>query len=94
MNQLQTIIVDDEPLALSLMKSKLKRYDSINIIAECKNGRDAIAAILEHEPDLVFLDIEMPKINGFDVIHKTQPSSRLWWFSQPHTNNMPLMRLK
>ena len=73
MNQLQTIIVDDEPLALSLMKSKLKRYDSINIIAECKNGRDAIAAILEHEPDLVFLDIEMPKINGFDVIHKTQP---------------------
>ncbi len=73
MTQLKTIIVDDEPLALGLMRSKLKKFDSINIIAECKNGREAVAAILELEPDLVFLDIDMPKINGFDVIHKTQP---------------------
>lgn len=73
MARLRTIIVDDEPLALSLMKSRLKHYDSIEIIAECKNGRDAIEKILEMEPDLVFLDIDMPVINGFDVIHKTQP---------------------
>ena len=72
MTKLQTIIADDEPLALALMKSKLSKYDSIEIIAECKNGREAIEAILELEPDLVFLDIEMPKINGFDVIQKTQ----------------------
>ncbi|QOL25211.1 response regulator transcription factor [Thalassotalea sp. LPB0316] len=70
---LRTIIVDDEPLALGLMKSKLSKFDSIEVVAECKNGREAISAILELEPDLVFLDIDMPKINGFDVIHKTQP---------------------
>lgn len=73
MAQLRTIIVDDEPLALALMKAKLNTYNSIHIIAECKNGREAIDAILDLEPDLVFLDIDMPKINGFDVIHKTQP---------------------
>jgi len=73
MAELRTIIVDDEPLALGLMKSKLKKFDSINIIAECKNGREAITAILDLEPDLVFLDIDMPNINGFDVIHRTQP---------------------
>jgi two-component system LytT family response regulator len=73
MAKLRTIIVDDEPLALGLMRSKLAQFDSINIIAECKNGREAIQSILELEPDLVFLDIDMPKINGFDVIEKTQP---------------------
>jgi two-component system LytT family response regulator len=73
MQKLHTIIVDDEPLALALMKAKLNKYDSIHIVAECKNGREAIQAIVEFEPDLVFLDIDMPTINGFDVIHKTQP---------------------
>lgn len=73
MTVLRTIIVDDEPLALGLMKAKLSKFDAIDIIAECKNGREAIQAIMEFEPDLVFLDIDMPKINGFDVIQKTQP---------------------
>lgn len=72
MEPLRTIIVDDEPLALSLMKAKLDKFDSIEVIAQCKNGSEAIDAIIEHEPDLVFLDIQMPKINGFDVIKKTQ----------------------
>lgn len=72
MTQLKTIIVDDEPLALGLMRAKLNKFDSINIVTECKNGREAIEAILEHEPDLVFLDIQMPEMNGFEVIHKTQ----------------------
>lgn len=72
MNKLKTIIVDDEPLALGLMKAKLSKYDSIHIVGECKNGQEAIDAIVEKEPDLVFLDIQMPKINGFEVIQKTQ----------------------
>lgn len=72
MRQLRTILVDDEPLALSLMKAKLVKFDSIDIIAECKSGREAVEAIIELEPDLVFLDIDMPRVNGFDVIHKTQ----------------------
>ena len=70
--RLQTIIVDDEPLALQLLRSKLNKLANINIIAECKNGREAIAAIHQFSPDLVFLDIEMPGIDGFGVIKKLQ----------------------
>ncbi|SET59193.1 LytR/AlgR family response regulator transcription factor [Thalassotalea agarivorans] len=72
MTKIRTIIVDDEPLALSLMEAKLGKFDNIDVIAKCKNGKEAIAAILDLEPDLVFLDIDMPKINGFEVIHNTQ----------------------
>jgi two-component system LytT family response regulator len=54
------------------MKSKLRKYDSIEVIAECKNGQEAIDAVREFEPDLLFLDIQMPKINGFEVIQKIQ----------------------
>jgi len=72
MTPLRTIIVDDEPLALNLMRAKLNKFDSIDVVAECKNGQEAIEAIRENEPDLVFLDIQMPKINGFEVIHKIQ----------------------
>jgi two-component system LytT family response regulator len=70
--RLQTIIVDDEPLALQLLRSKLNKLANINIIAECKNGREAIAAIHQFSPDLVFIDIEMPGIDGFGVIKKLQ----------------------
>ncbi|MBL4941757.1 MAG: response regulator transcription factor [Colwellia sp.] len=62
------IIVDDEPLAREGVALHLQQEDDINIIAQCANGSDAIRAILSLKPDLVFLDIKMPKINGFDVI--------------------------
>ena len=71
--RLTAIIVDDEPLALQLLRSKLDKLADIDIVAECKNGREAIAAIHQFSPDLVFLDIEMPGINGFSVIKKLQP---------------------
>jgi two-component system LytT family response regulator len=72
MTKLRTIIVDDEPLALSLLRAKLMKIDEIDIIAECKNGREAIAATMDLAPDLIFLDIQMPGIDGFGVIKKLQ----------------------
>lgn len=72
MTKLRTIIVDDEPLALSLLRAKLMKIEEIDIIAECKNGREAIAATMDLSPDLIFLDIQMPGIDGFGVIKKLQ----------------------
>jgi two-component system LytT family response regulator len=72
MTKLKALIVDDDPLALMLLREKLNKYPNISIIAECKNGREAIAATLELAPDLIFLDIKMPEIDGFGVIKKLQ----------------------
>jgi two-component system LytT family response regulator len=72
MRKLRTLIVDDEPLALRLLKSKLSKIDCIDVVGECKNGREAIAATLDLAPDLLFLDIQMPGINGLDVVKKLQ----------------------
>lgn len=69
---IRTIIVDDEPLALRLMRSKLENHNSIEIIAECSNGREAINAIVDLSPDLIFLDIQMPGMSGLEVIQKLQ----------------------
>jgi len=72
MTQLTCIIVDDEPLGLRLLRSKLQKHSDLNIIAECKNGKEAIAATTALTPDLLFLDIQMPGIDGFGVIKKIQ----------------------
>ena len=73
MIKLRTIVVDDESLARRLMLSCLKDLPEIDVIAECANGREAVEAVLEFEPDLMFLDISMPVLNGFGVIKKIQP---------------------
>ena len=74
--KLRTIIVEDEELARNLMKSFLQSNDKIEIIAECENGFEGIKIINELKPDLVFLDIQMPKITGFEMLelldHKPQ----------------------
>jgi two-component system LytT family response regulator len=72
MTKLRTIIVDDEPLALRLLRAKLNKIPEIDIVAECKNGREAIAATMDLAPDLLFLDIQMPGIDGFGVIKNLQ----------------------
>jgi len=66
---INVLIVDDEPLAREGVVLHLQQEDDINIIAQCANGSDAIRAILSLKPDLVFLDIKMPKVNGFDVVN-------------------------
>ena len=73
MVKLKTIVVDDELLARKLILSCLEELPEIEVLAECVNGREAVRAVLELEPDLMFLDIMMPGLNGFEVIKKIQP---------------------
>lgn len=68
--KINTIIVDDEPLARKGLALRLAEFSNVNIVAECKNGVEAVALIPQLKPDLVFLDIQMPGLNGFQVIHK------------------------
>jgi two-component system LytT family response regulator len=65
---MRILIVDDEALARSVLQEFLRPHADIEIIGECANGFDAVQAIAELQPDLVFLDIQMPKLNGFDVV--------------------------
>lgn len=65
---IRAILVDDEPLAQRGLKLRLKEFPEIEIVGECANGRDAIKMIKEKSPDLVFLDIQMPGIDGFGVV--------------------------
>ncbi len=65
---MNVIIIDDEPLARSIVKEYLRSYDNINIVAECNDGFEGLKAINQYEPDLIFLDIQMPKINGFEML--------------------------
>lgn len=69
---IKTILVDDEEHALNRLSYMLKEEENIDVIATCNNGIEAIQEIKKHEPDLVFLDIEMPEVNGFDVISKIE----------------------
>jgi len=64
----KVIIIDDEPLARSIVKSFLLEKDDIEIVAECNNGFEGVKEIEKHQPDLIFLDIQMPKINGFEML--------------------------
>ena len=65
---MRVIIVDDEELARGVLREFLGAHADIEIVAECANGFDAVKAITELEPALVFLDIQMPKLNGFEVV--------------------------
>lgn len=65
---MRVMIVDDEDLARGLVREFLAAHADIEIVAECANGFDAVKAITELNPDLVFLDIQMPKLNGFEVV--------------------------
>lgn len=72
MDKLRSIIVDDESLARQLLNACLQEHESIEVIAQCSNGREAIKAITELTPDVVFLDIQMPGISGLDVVKSIQ----------------------
>jgi two-component system LytT family response regulator len=66
----RALIVDDEPPARSLIREYLEDTKRIEVIGECGNGREAITAIDEKSPDLVFLDVQMPGLDGFDVLER------------------------
>ena len=73
--RIRVLIVDDEPLARERIAGMLKGDSDIEIIGTCANGRDALAAIQKQSPDLVFLDIQMPEMDGFEVLQKIPPES-------------------
>jgi two-component system, LytTR family, response regulator len=67
-NRISAIIIDDETLARELIKRYTGHHPNVEVIFECSNGFEAIKKINENKPDLIFLDIQMPKINGFEML--------------------------
>ncbi|HSZ26180.1 MAG TPA: LytTR family transcriptional regulator DNA-binding domain-containing protein [Cytophagaceae bacterium] len=68
MTTIKTIIIEDEQLARELIKNYLSEYSSIELIAECEDGFQGMKAIQELQPDLIFLDVQMPKLTGFEML--------------------------
>src|SRR3981081_4293653 len=66
--QLRVLVIDDEALARQRLLSPLSTVPHRVVVGECANGIEAVASIRAHQPDLVFLDVQMPELDGFDVI--------------------------
>lgn len=64
----KVIIIDDEPLARIIVKEYLQKHPELELAAECGDGFEGVKAIQQHQPELIFLDIQMPKINGFEML--------------------------
>jgi two-component system LytT family response regulator len=71
----RTIVVDDEPLARQTLRLLLAREEDFTIVAECGHGADAIDAIRREHPDVLFLDVQMPEVDGFDVLRRLEPGA-------------------
>jgi two-component system, LytTR family, response regulator len=65
---IKVILIDDEPLAIALLQEYLQTISNIDIIATCADGFEGVKAIAKHQPDLIFLDVQMPKLNGFEML--------------------------
>ena len=65
---MKVIIIDDEPLARSIVKEYLQKHPELELAQECNDGFEGLKAIQELKPDLIFLDIQMPKITGFEML--------------------------
>jgi two-component system, LytTR family, response regulator len=72
-NKISAIIVDDEPLARTLVRKMIEQHDDLEIVAECESGIEAIEKIEGLAPDLVFLDVQMPEVDGFAVLEMLDP---------------------
>jgi len=66
--KITALIVDDEDLARLVLRELIQSHSDIEVVAECANGFEAVKAVAEHKPDLIFLDVQMPKLSGFDVL--------------------------
>lgn len=65
---IKALLIDDEPLARMIIKEYLQNHLQIEIVQECNDGFEGVKAIIQHLPDLIFLDIQMPRINGFEML--------------------------
>jgi two-component system LytT family response regulator len=65
---IRSIIIDDEPLARSIVREYLQEQNQVEVVQECNDGFEGVKAIMQHKPHLIFLDIQMPKINGFEML--------------------------
>jgi len=65
---IKCVIIDDEPLARSVVKEYLQSHPEIEVMQECSDGFEGMKAIQQYQPDIIFLDIQMPKINGFEML--------------------------
>lgn len=65
---MKIVVIDDEPLARSIVLEYLQEHKDLEVVAECNDGFQGVKAINQHKPDLIFLDIQMPKINGFEML--------------------------
>jgi len=65
---IRVLLIDDEPLAREMIREMLEADPEVEIVDECVNGEEAVAAIKEHTPDLLFLDIQMPEVSGFELL--------------------------
>jgi len=70
---IRAVVVDDEELARKLVRELLRPHGDIEVVAECANGFEAVKAVTELKPDLLFLDIQMPKLDGFEVLELIDP---------------------
>src|SRR5690349_16372060 len=70
----RVVIIDDEPLARSIILEYLQAYPQMEVVQECNDGFDGVKAIQQHRPDLIFLDVQMPKINGFEMLELLEQS--------------------
>lgn len=68
MDKLKAVIIEDEELGRELVKNYVKSLNTVEIVQECENGFEGAKAINDHKPDLIFLDIQMPKLNGFEML--------------------------
>lgn len=74
--RIRVLLVDDEAPARSLLREYLSAHAGVEVVGECANGFEAVKAISENAPDLVFLDVQMPKLDGFEVLELLQPDTR------------------
>ena len=73
MNQIRTVIADDQPMARERLTALLSEEPDVQVVAACASGAEAVSAIERHRPDLVFLDMQMPELDGFGVIAAVGP---------------------
>lgn len=65
---IKTVVIDDEPLARSIVAEYLRSWPQIEVVQECNDGFEGLKSITQHKPELIFLDVQMPKINGFEML--------------------------